>query len=389
MRIGTPGFIGERLASARQARGLTASSLAELVGIHAANIHNYEHDKQSPSPRVLRTLSDTLKVPQAFFLKAMPKLGAGRLFYRSLSSATKAARSKGERRFEWLKEIVSYLGEYIDFPELNVPAFNIPDDIAAITVEQIEEIASECRQFWSLGNGPVSDVVMTLENNGVFVARTSLDAEKLDAFSQWDDMLSAPFVVLSSDKASAVRSRFDAAHELGHLVLHRKVDDRQLRTPRLFSLIERQAHRFAGAFLLPEKEFLSEVWTPSIDAFRSLKGHWKAAIGLMIMRCHDLGVLSEDQAKRAWVNMSRRGWRKREPLDDELKPEVPVVLQHALKLLDAEGIKTKEQMVLELRLRPVDIESLVSAEPGFLSDERDSGPRPQLKAKNVVNFPTG
>ena len=388
MRTGTPGFIGERLASARQARGLTASSLAELVGIHRANIRNYEHDEQSPSPRVLRTLSETLKVPQAFFLKAMPKLGAGRLFYRSLSSATKAARSKGERRFEWLKEIVSYLGEYIDFPELNVPAFNIPDDIAAITVEQIEEIALECRQFWSLGNGPVSDVVMTLENNGVFVARTSLDAEKLDAFSQWDDTLSAPFVVLSSDKASAVRSRFDAAHELGHLVLHRKVDDRQLRTLRLFSLIERQAHRFAGAFLLPEKEFLSEVWTPSIDAFRSLKGHWKAAIGLMIMRCHDLGVLSEDQAKRAWINMSRRGWRKREPLDDELKPEVPVVLQHALKLLDAEGIKTKEQMVLELRLRPVDIESLVSAEPGFLSDERDSGPRPQLKAKNVVNFPT-
>lgn len=388
MRTGTPGFIGERLASARQARGLTASSLAELVGIHRANIRNYEHDKQSPSPRVLRTLSETLKVPQAFFLKAMPKLGAGRLFYRSLSSATKAARSKGERRFEWLKEIVSYLGEYIDFPELNVPAFNIPDDIAAITVEQIEEIALECRQFWSLGNGPVSDVVMTLENNGVFVARTSLDAEKLDAFSQWDATLSAPFVVLSSDKASAVRSRFDAAHELGHLVLHRKVEDRQLRTSRLFSLIERQAHRFAGAFLLPEKEFLSEVWTPSIDAFRSLKGHWKAAIGLMIMRCHDLGVLSEDQAKRAWINMSRRGWRKREPLDDELKPEVPVVLQHALKLLDAEGIKTKEQMVLDLRMRPVDIESLVSAEPGFLSDERDSGPRPQLKAKNVVNFPT-
>ena len=282
MRSGTPGFVGERLASARLARGLTATSLAELVGIHSANIHNYEHNKQSPSPKVLRGLSETLNVPQAFFLKEVPRLSTGRLFYRSMSSATKTARAKAEQRFQWLKEIVAYLSEHVDFPELNVPAFTVPGDVTAITTEQIEDIALECRRIWGLGDGPISDIVMALENNGVFVTRTNLDAEKLDAFSQWDDALESPFVVLNSDKASAVRSRFDAAHELGHLVLHRMIGERQIRTPRFFSLMERQAHRFAGAFLLPEKGFLSEVWTPSIDAFRALKSHWKAAIGLMI-----------------------------------------------------------------------------------------------------------
>jgi Zn-dependent peptidase ImmA (M78 family) len=386
MRARTPGFVGERLSSARQARGLTATSLSELLGIHSANIHNYEHGKQSPSPQILRRLSEVLGVPTSFFLRDVPAKSKASIFYRSLSSATKAARTKAERRFEWLKELTQYLSTFVDFPDVNVPQFDLPNDVTLITTDLVHEVAQECRRFWNLGPGPIADVVMALENNGIIVCRTALDAETLDAFSQWDDQLALPFVILSSDKASAVRSRFDAAHELAHLVLHRNVHERQIRTAKLFRLIEQQAHRFAGAFLLPEREFLSEVWSPTLDTFRSLKGHWKVAIALMINRCRDLGVLSEEQVKRAWINMSRRGWRRFEPLDDQIEPEKPVLLRRAAQLLMDENLKTKDQIVVDLRLQPTDIETLLSAESGYLGSRETDHPAPRLKGKKIVEF---
>src|SRR6476646_6900902 len=61
-----------------------------------------------------------------------------------------------------------------------------------------------------------------------------------------------PLILLTDDKSNYVRSRFDAAHELGHLVMHAKADpnDRS---------IERQAHDFAASFLLPAEVALGEL----------------------------------------------------------------------------------------------------------------------------------
>jgi hypothetical protein len=68
-----------------------------------------------------------------------------------MSSATKLARSRASARHSWLREIVAYLGEYLNFPALNIPAFNLPNDVREITTSSIEDIASECRQHWKLG----------------------------------------------------------------------------------------------------------------------------------------------------------------------------------------------------------------------------------------------
>jgi Zn-dependent peptidase ImmA (M78 family) len=89
-----------------------------------------------------------------------------------------------------------------------------------------------------------------LEKNGAIVARYCLEAEKYDAFSVFNRSDQTPYIILSADLGLAARSRFDASHELAHIVLHRNVQ--RERTTRTFdhSLIEHQAHRFASAFLL-------------------------------------------------------------------------------------------------------------------------------------------
>src|SRR6185312_6064885 len=122
-----------------------------------------------------------------------------------------------------------------------------------------------------MGDGPISNVTWLLENIGAVVARTDLGAAELDGLSRWSDLLGHPCVMLASGDATACRSRFDAAHELGHLILHRAVTPAQSRDPAIHRQLEQQAHRFAGAFLLPKAAFAAELFSMTLDSFRQLK----------------------------------------------------------------------------------------------------------------------
>jgi Zn-dependent peptidase ImmA (M78 family)/transcriptional regulator with XRE-family HTH domain len=392
--IGTPGFVGERLTQAREARGLTAVSLSEMIGTKSTSISNYERGRQSPSPEVMERLAKVLNQPVAFFLRPMPKGGTEDIWWRAMSSATKSARSRAHARHTWLREIVAYLSNYVDFPSVNLPEFNLPADPQQITAEIIEDIATECRRFWKLGTGPVADILLLMENSGIIVSRGELEADSLDAYSQRQHDSENPIVFLGSDKNSAVRSRHDASHELGHLILHRNVDAKAIRNTARFKLIEDQAHRFASAFNLPAQGFALQLWAPTLDAFLALKPHWKIAISAMIMRCEQLGILKSEQAQRCWINMSRRGWRKREPLDNQLAPERPRLLKRSFELLVNEGIKTPEQILSDLALNAEDVVSLACLEEGYLSGKAPSVlAMPQLREElrtaitgNLIRF---
>ena len=373
--IGTPGFVGARLAQARMAHGMTSVTLASLLGVGTPNITLYEQGRQSPSPEVMERILGTLRMPRDFFLNPVPDLDTDRIFYRSISAATKSARSRAEVRFAWLKEIVAYLRRYLDFPVLNIPAFTPPENPEHISTSLIEEMANECRQFYRLGDGPLLNLVGVLENNGVIVVRGELDAETLDAFSQSPRDEDRPYVFLGSDKGSAVRSRFDCAHELGHLLLHRGVDPAATKSARIHSLMEHQGHRFASAFLLPETGFTRELYAASLDGFLALKPRWKVAVAAMIMRTEDLGIVTESQARRLWINMSRRRWRKEEPLDDRLVPEQPRLLRRSIEMLIESGVKTPSQIVQDLCLGTQDIEALANLPTGALSADNQTEPK--------------
>ncbi len=72
------------------------------------------------------------------------------VFNRVSHAVTKTARKAAERRFEWLKEIVSYLREYVNIPKVNFPQFDLPSDPYKIKDDLIEEVATETRRFWGL-----------------------------------------------------------------------------------------------------------------------------------------------------------------------------------------------------------------------------------------------
>jgi len=96
--------------------------------------------------------------------------------------------------------------------------FNLPEaDVPDLSLYSPEVAARVLRQEWSLGERPISNMTQLLESRGIRVFSLSEDTAKMNAFSIWRNQ--RPFVFLNTFK-SAESSRFDAAHELGHLVLH-------------------------------------------------------------------------------------------------------------------------------------------------------------------------
>ncbi|MEO0437315.1 MAG: XRE family transcriptional regulator [Pseudomonadota bacterium] len=385
MSVGVEGFEGGRLEQARKARGLTATALAELVNLTQPNISLYEKNRRKPTQPTLDNLARALNVPVRFFLSPIRVSATDRLFYRSMSAATKAARARAEAKYEWALQTLEYLTTFFDFPELNLPEIAVPSNHRSLESQDIESIAAQVRAYWGLDNKPIANVIQTLEGNGVVVWRTPLEARTLDAFSEYREP--HPIVVLSSDKENFFRSRFDAAHELGHLLLHRSVDTKSLRSSTDFKLIEQQAHEFAGAFLLPAESYSKDVWSPTIDTFRALKSTWNVSIALQIKRCADLGLVSESQEKRLWINRARRGWSKLEPLDQSTDVEHPTLIKTAIEMLLNEKVRSSAQLVADVELSAIDLEQLAELPQGLLTGAF-SRVEPRLKSRqsNVLPF---
>jgi Zn-dependent peptidase ImmA (M78 family)/DNA-binding XRE family transcriptional regulator len=369
MKQGTTGFIGARLREARQARGYTAIALADFIGVSRSAVSHYERGEQTPRPEVMRRIELLLELPPQFFWRVPEPVRERKLFWRSMSAATAAHRLKAEQRYIWLEEIVRYLREYVNFPPVNFPQFSsVPKDPVQISPEQIEELALATRRFWKLGDGAISNVVWLLENNGAIISRTKLEADTLDAFSEWHDIDGAPYIILGADKNVAARSRFDAAHELGHIILHRHVDRSRIGKTSDFKLMEEQAHRFAGAFLLPQPAFLKDFFSPTLDTFQMLKPKWGVSIQMMLHRAQDLGLIKAEQAQRMWANSARRGWRLKEPLDDEVPIEQPRLLSRSFEMLINENVQTRAEILSALPYSAKDIEGLAGLPAGFLEE---------------------
>jgi Zn-dependent peptidase ImmA (M78 family)/DNA-binding XRE family transcriptional regulator len=363
MRQGVSGFQGARLTQAREGRGMTQTMLASLIGRSSGAISRWEKGDQFPESEALDSLERQLVVPASWFLRAMVDYGSRPYFFRSKAAITRMARNIAKTRLEYLSEASQVLQEWVEWPLVNVPSMDAKDYLK-IRDEDIETIALDLRRHWRLGTGPISDMVLMMENAGVVVSREEIGYTNMDGVSKWFDCDDRPYIFLSRDKANSVRQRFDAAHELGHIVLHRHLDDVEFNAR--YAEVERQANLFAGAFLLPAESFAAEVATPSLETFSAMKPRWKVSIGAMVSRAKQLEIISDDYATRLWKNYSARGWRRGEPGDDKVAFEETRLMRRAIALLIDEGGFDRARIVSEIGLFPADIERLGGLPENYL-----------------------
>ena len=386
MRVGVSGFQSDRLLQARLSRGLTQTALAVMVGRSSGTVSKWENGEQVPETEALENLASRLAMPVSWFLKPVPDYGKNVCFFRSTASVTKEAQNIALIRLKWLNEISLTMQQWLDWPDVNVPNLDNADH-RTISDAEIEDAAIECRQRWGLGLGPISDMLLVLENAGIICVREELGFSKMDGASRWFSTDGLPYVFLASDKANGVRSRFDAAHELGHLVLHRNVTD--LEFSKRYPELERQAHLFAGAFLLPAESFAAEVTKPSLDTFLALKMRWRVSIGAMIMRCRRLNIFDEEYATRLWKNYSARGWRRLEPRDNEIGFEPIRLLPRAVNAL-LNGVNlNREGLLLAMGFSAKDCQLLCSLPEGFFDKPASVSDLSELRLKSVPNSRLG
>jgi len=383
----TPGFQPIQLTQARIARGLTRVALATAVKRSAPSVSKWESGQQTPEPQALEDLAHVLRVPRDYFLNLPFDSGDRPRFFRSMANATQRSRERISQHLRWLQRISHDLQQWVDLPEPDVP------DLGGIAFQQlqdsdIEETAAQVREHWGLGSAPIQDLLLVLENAGIVVGRCAFSAPSIDGVSHWSLADDRPYVLLSADKRTAVRARFDAAHELAHLVLHRHVDQSALTQRDEFKELENQAHRFASAFLMPADGFVNELPELSLEAFRALKPRWGVSIGAMIYRCKDLELISEEHAGRLFKYISARGWVRAEPEDERLALEQPRLLERSIRLLLTQRGYSVDQLLAELRLHPKDIEALTGLPAGLLSNRREQIqllPTPKLKTGVIRN----
>lgn len=320
---------------ARELNGWTqrdvVSQLSELDhGITAPALSQLENGRTRPASTTLMALCELYGCPPEFFL-GRPGDEEHSGFFRSLKAASSRERKQYIARARLLRDFIQEIEGHILLPDVNVPTFETdPEDL-----DSAEDIAAAVRSRWNIPAGPIDNVVRTLERQGVVVVRSRRFKNEIDAFSvHYPDR---PIIVLSIGDTVSTRSRFDAAHELGHLVMHR---DEHAGT----KAAEQHAHRFAAAFLMPADDIIAELPT-KVDMQRlvDLKVKWRVSMQALLVRAKTLGVMSPERYVSAMKLFSSRGWRKAEPGDHLIGAiEAPRLIEAALEALSTQEITVRD-----------------------------------------------
>jgi len=124
------------------------------------------------------------------------------------------------------------------------------------------------------------------------------------------------------------------------------------------SAVEKEANAFAGAFLMPEPDLRAIITTTiySADDLVAYKRRWRVAAAALAYRAREVGLISEARSNSLYVEMSRRGWLKREP--QGIAREQSHVWQQAMDGLRAKGF-TKLDISRETGVPVADLEALL------------------------------
>ncbi len=373
-------FNGNRLKTARQYRGKSLSDLAKDVEVTKQAISQYENGECMPDDKIFFRIINVLNFPWNYFYeKDNNNIETQTTYFRSLLKTYKKDRIAQTMRIEYLILLYEFLETYIDFPKLNIKNFSISED--EINLDYIEEVSCKLRNYWKLGSNPIKDLIYELEKNGIILTSLETTTNDIDAYSQKlkVDNISRFVVILSNNKNCKVRRHFDAAHELGHIVLHNFNEDMEALSKEDFTKMEKQANLFAASFLLPKDAFLEDVsFRPnSLEHYKNLKLKWNASIMTMIIRAFSLSAITPNQYQYLMRQYSYKGWRRKEPYDNDLLVPEPTILRNAVEKIIGSGFMTGEQLISEfsnkynLSLARDEIESLLNLEKNTLLDNKE------------------
>lgn len=369
-----------RLELARKRRGLTKKDLAHNLNVTDRTISNW-YNQSDIDVKNLEKISEVLNFPKEFFLEDtdlnLPNTET--VSFRALSKISSRKRDIALSQTVIAEIINKWLDTKFDLPMPLIPDLHelrnnsttnsdvsISEEYSELFLTYAQTCADVVRKTWGLGEKPISNMISLLESKGIRIFSLSDEAQEVDACCQWIN--DRPFIFLNIAKSSE-RCRFDAAHELGHLVMHRHgiIEGRQM---------EQEANAFASAFLMPKKSILADpISHPTLKTIIAKKAYWKVSAAALTYRYRQLNLITDWNAISIYKKLSELG-RTIEP--ESIPHERSLLLSKVLTILKNEGLRPSD-IAHQLKISFDDFNALTFGIPQNLTDEMTELRRSKLK----------
>jgi len=284
----------------RVARGMTQDELAHASDVSQAVLSKAESGIVALDATRLAAVAGVLEVPVDRFLDGVPAGGllSACAFHRKRASlpVSDAKRIRAVLDLTGLEvdAVLSGIG-----PKVSVPR-EAPSDEGWTTPA---DIACDIREAAGLGVEPIPDLIAVVESLGAVILVRDLQASKIDAIGTWPEGHRPLFLLNASSPAD--RRRFTLAHEFGHAVMHSEPRSDQ----------EREADQFASELLLPAAGVRDDLVNLDLGKLVQLKRKWGASIAALVRKARDVGTITENEYKKLNIELSRAGYRLKEPVD--------------------------------------------------------------------------
>jgi Zn-dependent peptidase ImmA (M78 family)/DNA-binding XRE family transcriptional regulator len=318
--------LAEAIETARRAQGMTQAQLASAAEVTQAALSRYEHGLREPSDEVIERLATALGITAELLHRGGRIRGAMAVDAHMRRRATATARTW--RRLE-ARLNMHRLHSHQLFEEVGLRAERTVPVLDPVEVDS-QAAARIARMQWRMPVGPVHGLVQWLESAGCLVIEEDFGTARIDGLSQWID--DHPVILLNAQSPTD-RKRLTIAHELGHLVLH---------SSEFTESPEDDANGFAAEFLMPADVIKPELRMLSLGKLLDLKRVWMVSAQALIERAYRLGTLRSADRTRLYKQLGAKGWRRREPLSDELPPEQPKLSFDIGEALASQGLGVDE-----------------------------------------------
>ena len=318
-------FHHARLRLALEYLGWTAKDYSARAEISAATAYRILNGKIPFTEQRAEEARFVTGFPLTFFILSDNEPPIPMLTFRSKRDLPAKAKKKVAGEFTMLASTVEKLRDMTGFSP-------IAEWIAALaplsrpSSSDIERIAVEARKTLGVrGNEPVNDVMRAFERGGIPpVPMNSGDLSMShEGVTRPTEPYSSPVIGYFRNDVSGDRLRYTVAHEGGHLILQ------HFRTENDPHITEREAHMFAGAFLLPEQAARAALTTRmDLRDFVEVKAAYGVSIAALIMRATQLGIIDTDRKRSLMMQLSARGWRRQEPV--HVDKERPLLFKQML-----------------------------------------------------------
>lgn len=310
--------VPERIKALRELRGWTQTEFAQMTGFSQNLVSAWETGQRTVGLAHLQNIADATGTPLGFFALHTEDLTAAGLHFRMKKAARVTSTRTVVRKFSEIHALARRLADGYH------PRVEVRFVEGGITDLDIEDLAIDVRRQLGLSaTEPISNITRDCERAGipvgVFEGVPGADSNH-DGLSYTSPDGFASIACAAGQ--SGDRLRMTVGHELAHRVLHsyRSVPEQRR---------EKEAFRLSGALFLPKDSAYQELSQHmTMTGYMRVKARWGISMGALIMRAHELSIIDTDRKTALMKQLSRRGWRKNEPVAVDI--EQPALLWHLL-----------------------------------------------------------